>query len=673
MTAIYSTTSEIITDTTIEMAMVRAQQTQSDLVPVTADNLRPLVQTFLEKLTPEQWTLIKVGTPDDATLILMAELIVKLINAIIDAVLAGIRSIKDDIKKETILHCLTNTMTLTFTQVLEVPEDVQSTGSSKLAKLMAKEVAERINSTIASQNSEEPIKERVTPPSRLNTMINHFNQMLSDFMCKGCLCITQRAKSLPTTEEDDHEEEEEGDETMDCPVVEKVKSNDSMEKVVQDILKKEVDDIMHILLNEVEEDEYDILQSESSLNIEIIGEYVARSIMKESQSSESSEAGMKLCLEKSKLKIRSFLSNLFAMSCINKMVAQLRETYQKDKTSESSQSIQSLICDIETLLIKADVIPSGDELPGTKSASKIEDPSFSRELCDLIYSHLSSGSTKKTRSKSVPRRHTAIYSDIGKRVKAFLSLMKWWSNMRVSSHSNKVMTALMNSESFSQTHLAGVSLMSEERPTSSVERPLVSEERSRSSVRRPLVSEEGPRLSVERPIVSKERSRSSVRCPIISGERSTRSESKHPESTDESSRKHTYMSVGVIIEKLMARISRKSKMAEVVRMENIINDVFEAAWTQVEDEELTITKTQLEKLDKYIYKDLCKKWGCAENMMLSFKLDDPVIETFIAASLKHHLMTKRKNVFHRFLSTLGNVSAHSFPLMLFGVVWLVLL
>lgn len=87
-------------------------------------------------------------------------------------------------------------MTLTFTQVLEVSDGVQTISSTKSARLIAKEVVERINSTLTTYDtSKEPIKERVTPPHRLDKMIDHMSQMLCDFMCKEYLCITHRATS----------------------------------------------------------------------------------------------------------------------------------------------------------------------------------------------------------------------------------------------------------------------------------------------------------------------------------------------------------------------------------------------------------------------------------------------------------------------------------------------
>lgn len=47
------------------------------------DTVRPLIESVFERITEEQWRLLTLGSPDDATKVLVAELLLDVITSVI--------------------------------------------------------------------------------------------------------------------------------------------------------------------------------------------------------------------------------------------------------------------------------------------------------------------------------------------------------------------------------------------------------------------------------------------------------------------------------------------------------------------------------------------------------------------------------------------------------------
>ena len=62
---------------------------------ITADTVRPIVECFFKAITPEQWELLKSGSPDEITKLLVADMLLKIKTAITDAVLTAQKSQND--------------------------------------------------------------------------------------------------------------------------------------------------------------------------------------------------------------------------------------------------------------------------------------------------------------------------------------------------------------------------------------------------------------------------------------------------------------------------------------------------------------------------------------------------------------------------------------------------
>ncbi len=637
---------------TATVIMDRAGTSETEEIPeVRVDSVRPLIESFFKRMTEEQWTLLKSGSPDNATKILLADLLLDIITSVSKALLTALGSTHGDVSEELVLSSLGNTLPQSFAEVLDVHQ-VRCVSSERLSDLIAKEVAESVNSALSATVcfAEPELHQHVTPPGRLNAMLTHVCNMLKEFMAKMKILCTHRPhrqrKSPATSQEELSLEDlesadiDDGCQSSDKPVEpeipEKTSSEDSSvketAKSVQDIIMKEVSEIIEPLLDDVSDSEYELLQSESSMEIEVVADEIAQIIEKVKSSEKTDMAGPSpKPKEKTKLsmtgvwdKIKSFLAKCFAKAWIHHMVAQLRNKFHKDSKVESRESIQSLMADVDSLLLTEDgeAQQGGNEVCVFRRFENISsggDLIFTQELSDLLYRHTTDGMVPEMTP-------AAMYADIQNRVRSFLGLMSWWLNTQAGSHSRRMTHALMDTESQAPMQVPEVASVEESEPLAIT---AVSPAKSKVSSAKSKVSSAKSKVSSAKP--------------------------------DAKARAGRYkMSVEVLMEKLVSRIFNKSKVTfNFGGPEDIIKHLVEKIWPTVEDLDFNIPAKTFNKLDKAIFKDLCKKWGCAEMVLVSMNLEEPAIEKCIASSLKDHLLTppKQGNAIWRFLCCLCRVSS----------------
>ena len=636
-----------------------------EMAVITVDGVRSTIHSFLEKITAEQWRLLKSGTPDDATMFLLAEMIMEFIISITNRIMEKLRSTDAGICKEKVLNSLRETLHLSFARALEFPVGGRSVSSETLTKLMAKEVTDSVNSALsASTDPEKRVKvggSRVTPSRRLNTMVGHASAMLRDFMSRvKSLCAPQprRPRSNRSTEvestdeegmvlpresldredagiedmedsdgemEDQVERPDTGD-RLESPVKtgrqdtpEKIASEDSYlaqtSKAVQEFIRKELQELTEPLLYTVEDSEYELLQSESSFEIEVIGDDISRTLIEEAESLQhsASESPREESENGLKSKIKTVFAKLFVKSLIHRMLAQLKSKYHKIVKGESTHSVQSFMSSVESLLLVEDnITEGGNEVSVFRRLEIISSGKhlvFTKELSDLIYSHITDGMIvpesvrKKSIRETIKQQYNAMYNDVGNRVKCFLSLMNWWLKMQVGSHSSRVVLALMNTELFSRKQLPGVT----------------------------------------------------------AEEDATRSEERHARSEEDAAlKKRKYkIAVSMLVEKLVCRLLTKAKTT-IRNAEALTDHIFEKTWAEVETLDFRVTAKSIKNIDKAIFKDLCKVWENADMVLISMKSEDPLIENYIATSFKHHLTPKKRSTIHRFFSCVGKVLSEPF-------------
>ncbi len=623
--------------------MERTRSSPTEEIPeVRAATIRPLIESFFERMTAEQWRILKLGTPDDATKMMLAELLLDLISLVSESLVSALKQDKSGntvISEERVLSSLGETISQTLAQVLDVKDKVHCVSTERLTKLIVKEVAESVNSALSASKDtlESVMTPRVTPPHRLNTMVGHACKMVKAFMAKmKGLCTPQprkeRASPILTTPPPDRQEDQEDLEVADSEdhcqsparslepePAEQVSggSEDSLlietSKAVQEIISKEVHEITEPLLDDMTDSEFEWLQTASFQEIKVISDDIAQSIVEEINSLEESdettatltlEEKTKLALRGVRQKINNFFAKTFAKMHIHRIVAQLKAKFSTDSDVESRQSMPSLVASVDSLLTEdAEKKPGGYEVRLSRTLESISNGKvlvFSKVLSDFLYRHLMpeivpEQITQRGRCRivTVAPSRDAVYGEIKGKVWRFLALMGWWLSTQARTHSDRVTYAIKDTEALT--------------PTPDI----------RGSV-------------LDQDATQTERNKMSVR---------------------------------ILLMKLLSRTMMKTKVnATFVKPEIVVQRLHEKILAEVEGADLYITPETFKNLDKAIFKDLSKKWGSAESVLVSLCLNEPVIENCVVAAFKRHLMTppKKRSAIYRFFSSVGKAISQPF-------------
>ena len=196
--------------------------------------------------------------------------------------------------------------------------------------------------------------------------------------------------------------------------------------------------------------------------------------------------------------------------------------------------------------------------------------------------------------------------------------------------------------------------MSREKERKEREREELSREKERKEREREEREREGREREErerEEKVLSDERQREGR---VLSGDRVSGGSSKRSERQDFDKMKYK-MSLRIIVDKLMSRVIRDSKIPNLDWNQEMVDGVFQFIWAEFEHDDFVITTEHLQKVDKLIYRKLRRIWGKASNMRVLFRMEDRTIQKCVAASITHHLLPKRRSVFRRVLANVGQV------------------
>ncbi|KAL7396891.1 hypothetical protein ABVT39_013119 [Epinephelus coioides] len=111
---------------------------------------------------------------------------------------------------------------------------------------------------------------------------------------------------------------------------------------------------------------------------------------------------------------------------------------------------------------------------------------------------------------------------------------------------------------------------------------------------------------------------------------------------------------------LVTRVYKKAKVNIYLKDPHIIiNCLFEKIWAEVQGADYDITPETFKSLDKTIFKDLCRFWGCAELVLVSLCQEQPEMD-YAVCTFTRHLKTPQRSTICRFFSSLGRVISNSF-------------
>ncbi|KAI3376993.1 hypothetical protein L3Q82_000028 [Scortum barcoo] len=486
---------------------------------ITVDTVRPLIESFFQRLSAGQRTVLRTGSPDDATKVLLVDLLLDIITSVSNTMLTAFSCSNEDVSEERVLSSLGDTLPQTFAEVLDVQEEVECISSQRLSDLVAKEVAASLNSALSASmhSADEPAScTHITTPNRVNTMLIHACKILKELMAKmnnlcpvkprkcrqseelakeelcdvemtavseGCQssvrtgsgrskeASSQRSSAKGTAEAVSKKSLESA--AIDDGCQSSDKTVETTAKLIQEIIMKEVKEVMEPLLDELSDAEYELLQSKSAQEIEVVASDIAQIIKKVSCQSSKSNGKKKLPMKTMLDKIRTFFTKHFATAYIHKIGAQLKRKFHKDSKVESRESMKSLMADVDSLLETEEGEQAQDVCQKFES-SCTDDDKFLEELRYVLFLHVTDGMrpkntqespNMKSRSKApVSLSHAEMCADIGNKVRSFLGLMRWWLKTQVTHCSRRITRALTGTEGQAPTEVPEVALEERSEP-----------------------------------------------------------------------------------------------------------------------------------------------------------------------------------------------------------------
>lgn len=142
--------------------MSSVQQTSDFVLNI----IHPLIQSFLEKMTEEQWTSFITSSADDATKILVVEMILEIIAALSNSILTSLKSQRPK-TEERLMSELEYSLTQTFAEALGIPDEVDNTELKTLSSTIQEEVR-----YVVESGGNAGISKHLTPAAKINAMTN---------------------------------------------------------------------------------------------------------------------------------------------------------------------------------------------------------------------------------------------------------------------------------------------------------------------------------------------------------------------------------------------------------------------------------------------------------------------------------------------------------------------
>lgn len=570
-------------------------------------NGRPLIKSFFERITEEQLKLLKSGSPDEATKILLAELILDMIRSVTSSVLTALKNIYKAESEEEDQPSVDQVTSQISSQALGIEDKVDSVSSRSLSDLLAEEVRMNVDSALSSglQNLQFVIDQNVTHPRRISAMVLHATKVLRELSMKMKTIFAprlnrEREESLirehvrfsPAPREDLGLCDTDGPRSRSSVG----RKTPEPERFQEDV-SKDLSDILTPLLEELPESEFEKLQSEITEELQSLSDEVGQMVCARDQDN----------LKVARLMIKEFLAKSFAKVWIHRFLIQLKKKHRQYSDIDSSALAESLVATFTSLTqLERDEKEDEEKDSLTLLFRRISSSTilvFTKQLSDLIYPHFLPqtvpDSPKGSQSlRNLEAIYADTYADIQSKVWVFVVLLNWWLKTQGKTLSEKVNI-----------------------PTAQTAAPPHEEARRANA---PLRYQEA-----------------------------------RQEAEPQLDRKS--MLVKLLIDKVLWEIYCDVKMLPE-RKDHIAARLFESVWAEVRLAEVFVTVTNLKSASMKIYRQLCKMWTSADQLLCSLISQDPTTEIYVASVFKGHLTTPaaKPGYIRSFFSSLGRAVARPF-------------
>ncbi|TWW73021.1 hypothetical protein D4764_15G0004150 [Takifugu flavidus] len=370
------------------------------------DKVHPLIRSFLERTTVEQWESFIHGRPDDATTILVAELILEIIAALSNSVVSTLMS-HTPTSEESVLTKLEENLSQTILEALGIQDEVDTDGIRTLTDTIQKEVKANLNHSYSS--SEKVANQRITPISRINAMIVQFVEIFKKFSDEIKTFIGPRPHKI-----------------SECTLSSRdLLLDEDIKSPIAEGIRKEINyefrDIFSPLMVDLPEDECKDLHREISEEIKIVAEEIRTFSETRSET---------IAVKPAVKKIKSFFAKCFAKVCLMRIFAKLKKKHPKQAKAKSD-SVETILEKLSSQFLDQEdhntecedaLVQVFTDLCGNKVLD------FNQELSNEIYHH----SVPEDPSPTVEREDPSeVHADIRSKAWVFMGLMNWYLKTQV--------------------------------------------------------------------------------------------------------------------------------------------------------------------------------------------------------------------------------------------------
>lgn len=577
--------------------------------------VKPLVKAFIEKMTVDQWRSLVSPSPDHASIILLAELILDIIHDVSDFLLNNIRCGRVPNGEDT-MNTLHTELLETFSESLGLEDQAEDASVSSLAHGIQKETEGIVTSAITEECTKEYTY--IIQPDRLNAIINTTIELFRKFGYK-IKAVEQCCKSWFQKKDEDTEPLPASTDMEGEPLDSRdtLCSPQDTSESVQEEIRKNWSDISSTLLDDITVGQFKKLESESSKEIHSVLSEIDAILSKK----------RKQPFQALRNKLKSFFGMSFLRVWLCRLLANVKKRHPKDTREESLEVVDSIIESLTPEFENMSHREVGNEhvIAIFQQTSRHNVLHLTRGLTDFIYHNVFVGDTSGSKGVSTPRRRYNLYYDIWKQSMICISIMKWFTRAQTKKLCKRLNLHRLEVESSP--------VVSEPAETDILPTPSTTSTAKHS---------EEPFTQVTKPGSARRKGASKVQA---AGATSKKREGVTE--AVETQLKKSY--IGCFVDMVVFHVC--SEAAVVVEDKHkLSNLIFERICAEVEDETMYITQSTFRNMRGKIHKCLCKRFKPQELLYLMASLDPAVME-LIVSLVKDSLMTPPKKT--TFLSALA--------------------
>lgn len=412
------------------------------LVDFKITSIEPLIQHFSDRMSEDQWTLLKSGTPDAASKIQIAELVLGMIKALTTNVLMAMENLKAHQSEEEVLDGVNEVIAQISNQTLAFSDKMDSVQCKCLSTLITKEVTESITSSLGAATGSTAsfleLKQRVVNPYRLNAMVTHASNMFKNmkirmralFLCRRLSRLSDgQGEERDATREDSSSQKSISSKTAPSAKSTVSKVSGSLHEEIKHVASRMVTPLM----DDLPQEEFEHLLSEINEEAQSLSEDISAVL--------GAKTSNRLC-KNIKLKIRNFFTHCIAKVWRRRMLEQLKDQYEPQSQSAGSELVESLLESISSQLqmcVYKDGEGAEEKAKNIYFNAAIDDVNtFIEELYCMInhYFRPDVARAKAERLSVATRRD--LCSDLQNKVWIFVALMNWWLTTQVTNVSEQV-------------------------------------------------------------------------------------------------------------------------------------------------------------------------------------------------------------------------------------------